>query len=90
MRQGSLPKRLSLVRKCHLFGLDQHPVFKPVALPDVNTGVRTGLIPRAAAMVSLLGKLYGGKLRDGVESLIYGMATDRTRAAMSEGGMLQP
>jgi hypothetical protein len=53
----SLPKRPSLVRKCHLLGLDQHPVFKPVTLPDVRTGVRS---PAPGHRLPLLSGLESG------------------------------
>jgi hypothetical protein len=46
MRQRSPRNRPSSVRKCHPFGLDHHLVFKPVALPDVHTGVRRRLTSR--------------------------------------------
>lgn len=39
-------------------------------------------------VVSVLGKPYGSELRNGVEILIYDLATDRVRAAMY-GGMLR-
>ena len=53
---------------------------------DRLTAVHAGMTKQQ--VMSILGKPYGSELRDGVDILIYDLATDRARAAMY-GGMLR-